>query len=92
MSEGLVVIPDQYESSHALLHGSLKPCTSPILDSCTCFSQVSGVGSDSVFMGAMHAATAPPNVIRVWCMPTGGVVSGSIWCQSMTAPETWGGS
>jgi len=38
-------------------------------------TKVSGVGSDSVFMGAMHAATAPPNVIRVWCMPTGGVVS-----------------
>ncbi|KAF5841393.1 hypothetical protein DUNSADRAFT_13056 [Dunaliella salina] len=62
-------------------------CTPPsFLDLCSCSSrslawtvqrppQVSGVGSDSVFMGAMQVATAPPNVIRVWCMPTGAVVS-----------------
>ncbi|KAF5832427.1 hypothetical protein DUNSADRAFT_11673 [Dunaliella salina] len=46
-------------------------------------TKVSGVGGDSVFMGAMRPSIAPPGVIRVWCMMTGSVVSvDDSFCES----------
>mmetsp|Transcript_10121 Transcript_10121/g.26269 ORF Transcript_10121/g.26269 Transcript_10121/m.26269 type:complete len:2025 (-) Transcript_10121:314-6388(-) len=38
-------------------------------------TKVSGVGNDSVFMGVMRPYTVEAGVIRVWCTPSGGVIS-----------------
>ncbi|KAF5829405.1 hypothetical protein DUNSADRAFT_16104 [Dunaliella salina] len=38
-------------------------------------TKVSGVGNDSVFMGVLRPYTVEAGVIRVWCTPSGGVIS-----------------